>query len=364
MKKFNILRIGNFPTTKYNTVGMHAYYANFCKQFRVLQISSKVEGNPIKIPKNVVLKRVPLLLKPRNRNNNLLKLFCFDISRLVSVLYFNFVCILFLIRNKIDIVHIHSPMYLLCVFFAKIFGLRTFITYHGGDLKAVKESLILKLLSKNIDGVFTLSPNFKKDLRKIHKTKIYEVYNGVDTNIFFDEKRKREKIILMVGSFKKQKGHTYLINAFEKFSKVNKNYRIIFVGEGPEKNNILYQTEKLKLNEKVLFLNYMNSKKLNKLYNRSEIFVLPSISEGFPKVLLEALSGGCKIITTKIDGNKKIFGSNYKFYIKTKDSKSIFEALKKIVKTNKTFFSNQKKEILKKYKWKNVHQNYLDVYNN
>ena len=51
MKKFNILRIGNFPTTKYNTVGMHAYYANFCKQFRVLQISSKVEGNPIKIPK-------------------------------------------------------------------------------------------------------------------------------------------------------------------------------------------------------------------------------------------------------------------------------------------------------------------------
>ena len=362
MEKINILRISTHPTTEYNTIGLHCYWLNSFKNFNTIHVTPVYPGEIIEPKGSVKIIRIPMIIKPKPKNTSWLKRTYFSLARAGSVIIFNLRAIKQLSRkNRIKIVHIHSPMYMLVAFMGRILKKKVYITYHGEDFYKVYKSKIYKLFSPIFDCIFSLSPAIIKSLKKIQSKPVIQVYNGVDIETFKYLKKKRKKQIIMVSSFKYQKGHKYLINAFKKFVDKNKEYRLILVGDGIYKKEIMKMCVDKEIEEKVIFSNYIDTKPLVELYNKSEIFILPSLWEGFPKVLLEAMACGCKIITSNVDAISLVFGENYKYYIDPKNPNDIFKKLNLII--NDKHYSVE--EIIKKAKmfnWESIYKNYLENY--
>ena len=95
----------------------------------------------------------------------------------------------------------------------------------------------------------------------------------------------KENVILSVGRLDKNKAQDLLIKAFSNID--NTNWRLVFVGDGVEKQNYINLAKELKIESKVTFVG--NSSRVYDYYNSSKIFAFTSKSEGFPNVLIEAM---------------------------------------------------------------------------
>lgn len=96
----------------------------------------------------------------------------------------------------------------------------------------------------------------------------------------------KEKQIVSLGRLSKEKGHIYLLRAFSVIKE--KDWSLVIIGDGPEKSNLQWIAHQLKVNERVKF--YGHLREFASLLGQAEIFVLPSLHEGFPNALLEAMS--------------------------------------------------------------------------
>ena len=151
------------------------------------------------------------------------------------------------------------------------------------------------LFGKNI----TKKPNFKV------------VPNGIDVSKFRYDISTREKIrknydidnnrivIGHVGRFHTQKNHKFLISIFFELTKINSNVLLLLIGDGKLRKNIEKRVLKLGLKEKVLFLGVRND--VPDLLQIMDVFLFPSLFEGFGNVVVEAQSSGLPcIISNKV----------------------------------------------------------------
>mgnify|MGYP005760680847 CR=1 FL=1 len=149
--------------------------------------------------------------------------------------------------------------------------------------------------------------NFYLSIYPENKDKIFSVYNIIDAEEiirqstdeveteFVDFIKKHHKTISVVGRFCKAKGFEYLLEAFAKAS----NYidlGLIMVGDGNYKKKYEEIIKNHKIEDRVYFTGFQ--KNPYKYMKNSNIFVLSSLSEGFPNVLAEAMSLGLPVIAT------------------------------------------------------------------
>lgn len=122
------------------------------------------------------------------------------------------------------------------------------------------------------------------------------VNNGIDLNkfVFNSEKRKEirskfrwngKKVIGHVGRFNKQKNHQFLVRAFREYAFTNPDAVLVLVGVGELEDQIKDLVHRLKLDNQVQFLGARSD--VNELYQGMDLFVLPSLFEGLPVVLVE-----------------------------------------------------------------------------
>lgn len=136
------------------------------------------------------------------------------------------------------------------------------------------------------------------------KPKSNTVYipNGIDTSLFKPMKKPSgDKVIkiLNVGRLEDQKNQTSLIKALK-----NMNAKLTIIGNGSLKNKLENLAKKVNVDLKII--GSIENSKMPKIYNDADIFALPSLIEGAPKVLLEAMSCGLPPVVTKIDIVEKI----------------------------------------------------------
>jgi glycosyltransferase involved in cell wall biosynthesis len=112
------------------------------------------------------------------------------------------------------------------------------------------------------------------------------------------------RLMVMVGTFKQQKGHYYLIEAAPPVIAQFPDLRIILVGDGELKETLQKQVNAAGLEEHIHFLG--NRKDVPDLLSASDYFVLPSLWEGLPMALLEAMASGLPIIATAVSGSKQV----------------------------------------------------------
>ncbi|MDG1716708.1 MAG: glycosyltransferase family 4 protein [Saprospiraceae bacterium] len=356
-----IARIGNYPTDIYNKVGFHGYQLGASNKLETFYISANVNGVVLPPLGNSKVKIFNFFLQTYPVNGSVFKKIIFTIKRIFSILIFSTNSILYLLPKMIDIVHIHSPMYVLIAIWGKLSGKKIYITFHGEDFHRIKSSRLYSWFSFIYDGVFAISPTMIDRLKEIHTgTKVLLVGNGIEEE-FQDYGRERKKQIIFVGSFKPVKAHQMMIDGFELFHKQKENYKLILVGDGPLFNQMKDYVESKGLTSNIDFLGQKNMNQLIELYNESEIFALNSFSEGFPKVLLEALGCGCRIVSTKVGSVPEIMGCDYPYFIENHIPKGISDALLSVANAESTKFEEYE-SILKRYSWENVREIYINLY--
>lgn len=217
--------------------------------------------------------------------------------------------------EKIDVVHAHT-YYNSCyaIIAAKMCKIRMRITHSHNTKSDVDVPIIKRMyfkISKYIINKFSTDKYAcgEEAGKALFYGEFKIIENGIEIEKFVYsektalEKRKEQNIsedatvIGHVGRFDKVKNHSFLIDIFCEFLKLNSNSILLLVGDGVLKNAMIEKTRKLGIKNKVIFLGIRSD--VNELYNVMDLFVFPSIFEGLPVTLIEAQTNGLRALISK-----------------------------------------------------------------
>jgi len=226
-------------------------------------------------------------------------------------------------KRKVDLVHAHwsIPQGFTGLLLREVFGIPCVISLHGSDIYGLGSPLVRSLNAKVILGAKVCTANSyatAKIARNLSgREDIQIIPMGVDME-FFRQATGREalhcglgregKTILYAGRLIEWKGVEYLIRALPEVIEKHPEAKLVVVGSGPCKKDLVGVTETLNLQDKVTFLDAVSQEELFHYYSIADVFVLPSIvndegeTEGLGVVLLEAMASGVPVIGTNVGG--------------------------------------------------------------
>jgi len=168
-----------------------------------------------------------------------------------------------------------------------------------------------------VDHYVAVSESVQKhiiDKSRISNEKISVIYNGVNIksqdNAYGQNVKvpltiqNEDRILMTVGRLHEQKGHCYLIQAISKVRKEFPKVKLLVTGEGEEENNLKKLVKSLDLTNEVIFAGL--SSDIEEILPMAELFILPSLWEGLPNALLEAMAAGKPVVATKVGGIPEI----------------------------------------------------------
>ena len=246
-------------------------------------------------------------------------------------------------------------------------------------------SLILpkvqKSISKNSNKVIAICENTKDWLVKdydITEEKITVIPAGIDVNRFNpsnDGKRWRKKlnitdkkVVLCMAKLTYLKGIHYLIEAFKKISDQYKDTMLIIAGSGnkAEEKRLRNLVVSLAIKDKVIFTGWVNYSDAPYLHAASDVFVHPSLLEGTPLVILEAMATGKPVIATNIAGVPDMITDGIDgFLVEEKNVGQIVEKLSVLLDDEvlcRKIGENARKKVEEKFSWDTIAEQILGVY--
>lgn len=286
-------------------------------------------------------------------------------------------------KNKISFDIIHSHFVWTAGYvgskIGQIFNIPFVLTAHGYDIYELP--FIDKAWRKKItdicnaaNSLITVSQSNLEVIRKLRiSTPITVVPNGYDSKLFYpkdqDSCRKKlnlpldRKIVLTIGGLSEIKGHKYLIQSMQKIVKKEPTSLCIIIGEGRLRNKLQKQINSTELKDNIILTGFKPHHEVLDWINSCDLFVLPSISESFGVVQIEAMACGKPIVATRNGGSEEIITSkSLGFLVKKKDPKDLYE---------KIWISLEKqwdqKEIIKQaqnYRLEKVHTQIIKQYQN
>mgnify|MGYP006076386893 CR=1 FL=1 len=229
-------------------------------------------------PKSISVYRLGDLLFTKNK-------YLSNLSKIIIYIIY-----LLKIKPKISFGFMHSS-YVNLAFAAifsksKIVACEHILPGHFVDKKI--EFFIIKIALIFIDRITVVSNQIKNQFSNFFNTKIEILNNIVDLSDYPKKnKHKRQKIILSVGRMVMQKNFRTLIKAFHLFYQKNKDWRLIIIGDGEERQSLSNKIKDLNLKKCVKLINY--KKNLTTYYQKSSIYACSSIYESFGLTVAEAL---------------------------------------------------------------------------
>lgn len=260
------------------------------------------------------------------------------------------------IDEKADVIHCHlSDSEFLGVFASIFLGIKdVYITVHvsrlfpehpKGDFRLLLRKVMMSYLYRRVKGIISVSEDVRReilDVIKIPPSKVFKLTNGIDTSIFehpYDiglirtslNINEHAKLLLNVGRLTEAKGQVYLIEAINKLRENFPDVKLLIAGEGELRELLERKVNELKLNNNVVFLGVRND--IPQLLAASDLFVFPSIHEGTPLSLLEAMAAGKPIVTTDIPPHREILTHmDSALMVPPADSYALATAIEKLLK--------------------------------
>ena len=253
-------------------------------------------------------------------------------------------------KNHYDIVHTHTTKAGILGRIAARIAKVPIIVHglHGSTFEAFDSGLLnwFLFLFERLTGKFTdayisvsgvLSEKYiEKGIGK--KENYHKVYSGMELSKFYhardkinyQEKYKElginegEFLIGNVARLETRKGHQFLLDAFKNVVGEQKygQVKLLIIGEGNKRKYLENYVKELNLGDKVIFTGYRED--VEELMALMDIFVLTSLREGLPRVLVQAAAVGIPSVAFNIDGVSEIIKDNYNgFLVKVKDVKQL-----------------------------------------
>lgn len=174
---------------------------------------------------------------------------------------------------------------------------------------------LLSYVSCRIVAVSEGVADYTSKQARIPRSKFTVIPNGVDSDAMQDWQRahdrealraelgigKSGRLVLTVGRLKATKNHAALIRAFVAFSKERPEYRLVIIGDGIEKERLERLIASVGTGKITLLQRY--GRETWPYYAAADLFILPSLREGFPNVMLEAMAFGLPLIATRVAGS-------------------------------------------------------------
>jgi len=233
--------------------------------------------------------------------------------------YFAFLKVAKILKElKIDVIHTHNTQ----PFFdgtigAMLSGVKAVI--HTDHVRSFPDKLrymfaewVMSHYAYKVVGVSDDTCNNLIKYEHISRKKIITIVNGIDASVYEidvdKEKKKRELGVVKPGPviglgarLSKQKGITYLLQAMSSILKELPDLTLVIVGQGECRGELEDESKKLGLEQSVIFTGPRLD--MPEVLKAFDLFVLPSLFEGLPMVLLEAMAAGCPIVATDVGGN-------------------------------------------------------------
>lgn len=194
---------------------------------------------------------------------------------------------------------------------------------------------IKRLNIERADQIIAISETTKNDLIKYLSTnpdKIKVIHHGIDLNTPFETQEVNnipENYVLFVGDRSGYKNFYLFINAFREISLRNPKLKVVVTGGGNLEIAELEHIRRLNLSDKVFHFN-VSDQELNYLYQNAEVFVYPSLHEGFGLPILEAFIAQCPIILSDIECFREI-AQDGAVYFDPKSQTELVNNLEKLI---------------------------------
>lgn len=233
---------------------------------------------------------------------------------------------------KPDIIHTHTISAFLAIGpLAALTKLPKWIhTFHYGNYPHIKKTYLYskKLLCRYATKLVTVSNSQKLAVMKYlshNPAKTLTIFNGVHENPYLDDPNVRNSIrnefnydnndivLACIVVFTEQKGLTYLLQSIDMIADKVPSMKLLLVGGGPLDEELKKQASELKHKDIITFAGWR--KDIQQIMCGVDAFVLPSLWEGLPMVLLEAMASKLPVIVTDVADNLEVVGQGISGYI-------------------------------------------------
>lgn len=353
--------------------------------FEVLTFKTRVPfGLDLLVSKYKTYKSIPDFIKHDGINVHFLSRFAppRNIGMSLTSEYMYRIIKKFIKKNNITFDLIHSHFLYPTGEAAKRLAVETkkplIITVHGTDVNKYMtwNTYTEKKCKRTLqyaDQVVAVSKDLESKVKRVEpnvKTQI--IYNFVNEDFYSGELKKslsnKKNIeITFIGNLLIEKGVYELIDAYYKVITNNKKFKIHLniVGVGPERLALKERLKELSIEDNVHFFGAVENKEIPNILRKTDIFILPSYSEGFPLTIIEALSMGCPVIATSVGGIPEVVRNEENgLLIESKNSTMIQDAIEKLINNPNLYNKIQKNasKVYEQFSGEKVTQQIYNVY--
>lgn len=236
---------------------------------------------------------------------------------------------------KPDIVHTHLATSV-TLFLASAFRRYNVIhTVHHMVGPDYNNEFINRLLFKKKIFPVCVGEESAKSLSKYMRKSICFINNGVKVKNFSNKKSifDRTYDFVCVGSLTKVKNHHFLIDSFVEFHSENPNKQLLIIGDGPLKEELNIKIDSYNASSFIKIIGCVDN--VNEYLANSKILLIPSLSEGNPMVINEAICSGTYVIGSDVGGIKDLIKSkNFGVLFNSNNKAEFIKCLKMIEKVD------------------------------
>jgi glycosyltransferase involved in cell wall biosynthesis len=258
-------------------------------------------------------------------------------------------------RGQFSLIHTHGyKANILGVIAAKLAGVKSVVTVHLHTETSYRLRLykVIDLLAlRFFHKVIAVSESLRQYLivAGLSPKKVITVHNAIDLEIFTSsvsfhnnkalienqlEIGSDQNIVSIIGRLTSQKGHRYFLESAGRVLEVFPEARFLIIGDGPLREELEGLSLSLGIAQAVRFLGYRQD--VATLMSMSDVIVMPSLREGLPYVLLEALALARPVVGTPVGGIPEVVKHGETgFLVPPKDSESLAEAVIQILRNPK-----------------------------
>jgi glycosyltransferase involved in cell wall biosynthesis len=260
-------------------------------------------------------------------------------------------------KNKVDYIHSQGSR---ADFFSRIAGSIAGVPYIVCTIAAPVEKFDTSVFRKSIYRFFdyltessvnrfiVVSDSLEKLLtikRGISTERVVKIHNGIELHRYQPDCTSGKlrinlgisqdvPLIGYIGRINRSKGIEYLIEAAKKIFMLNPGVRLLIVGEGPIKNELILKCKNLGIINNVIFTGFIDD--IREILSAIDLLVFPSLSEGFPMITLESMAMAKPIIATMIDGvTEQISDGIEGILVPPKDPYALSNSIQRVIENKK-----------------------------
>jgi L-malate glycosyltransferase len=258
------------------------------------------------------------------------------------------------------------------------FGIPYIVSLRGSDVPGYSERFgliykvitpIIKFIWKNAYFVISNSDGLRQlAFQAAPGKEIGIIHNGIDIEEFFPDHSKTDPNhfnIICVSRVTPRKGIRFLVQAFKILEARYAHIRMIIAGDGNEKKSLEQLVRGLGLEDKIVFLGAVPHEKVVEYYQKSNVFVLPSLNEGMSNTMLEALACGLPMVATDTGGTKELITDRKNgLIVKMQDPDDLAEKIEQIIldRELEKQMGIESRILAEQLSWGKVAGEYLDLY--